>query len=212
MIIALTGYGQVGKDSVGRLLVEQHGFTRVAFADKLKELALKIDPLVEDHEHAPDYAPPLSGVVRECGWEKAKSYPFVREYLQRLGVAAREVLGPNVWVDAVVNDIWPGWLAGNNYVITDVRFLNEAARVRLDFQPDVRVVRVQRPGYGPLNGHVSETELDQIRVDHTLVNDGTIEDLERKVRTLVIDGTTVNDPPVPCSAGGSMPKRWRMIR
>ena len=40
MIIGLTGYAQAGKDSVANSLVQNYGYTRVAFADKIKELLL----------------------------------------------------------------------------------------------------------------------------------------------------------------------------
>ena len=39
MIIGLTGYKGSGKDTAASHLVEKYGFTRVAFADKLKKSA-----------------------------------------------------------------------------------------------------------------------------------------------------------------------------
>ena len=46
MIIGLTGYAQSGKDTVAKILIEQYGFTRVAFADKIRELLYEMDPPV----------------------------------------------------------------------------------------------------------------------------------------------------------------------
>ena len=48
MIIVLTGYARSGKDSVAKVLVEQYEFTRVAFADKIKDLLVEMDPILEN--------------------------------------------------------------------------------------------------------------------------------------------------------------------
>ena len=44
MILGLAGYGGSGKDAVASYLVEHHQFTRVAFADPIKEMALRQNP------------------------------------------------------------------------------------------------------------------------------------------------------------------------
>ena len=66
MIIGLTGFARSGKDSVAKVLVDQYGFTRVAFADKIRELLYEVNPIVNDSNFT------LQGVVNEFGWEDAK--------------------------------------------------------------------------------------------------------------------------------------------
>ena len=79
MLIGTTGRKQAGKDSFAARLVEAHGFTRVTFADPMREFALALDPLVDGHYR-------LSEIVRSLGWDVAKeSIPEVRRTLQRLG-------------------------------------------------------------------------------------------------------------------------------
>ena len=46
MIIALFGPPGAGKDTVGKILVEQYAYRRVAFADKVRELAAKVRELM----------------------------------------------------------------------------------------------------------------------------------------------------------------------
>lgn len=131
MLIGLHGAGGSGKDTVADYLVKQYGFKRVAFADKLKELALELNPYF-----ATLYSD-LKSLVEDNGWDIAKEssyrmlqgapweYP-VREYLQTLGVSMREVFGPDFWVDQVSEDVDGHWLEDYaNVVITDVRFPNE---------------------------------------------------------------------------------------
>jgi 50S ribosomal subunit-associated GTPase HflX len=46
MIIGLSGYAQVGKDTVANILVQHHGYKRVAFADKIRECLFALDPII----------------------------------------------------------------------------------------------------------------------------------------------------------------------
>ena len=91
MIIGLSGYAQSGKDTVAKTLVEQYGFTRVAFADKIRQLAQEVNPLVGDSIH-------LNELLDEYGWDVAKQNPYVRQFLQQLGVGARKLFGEEFWI------------------------------------------------------------------------------------------------------------------
>lgn len=180
MLIALTGYARAGKDTVGQILVDRHGFTRVSFADRLKAMSLRIDPILEiepDLDTAP-YKAKLSHIISLYGGlEQAKELTVVREWLQTLGVSARECIGADVWVNAALDNMPAG-----DVVITDCRFRNEATAV---VRRGGMVVRVTRPGVHAVNGHVSEHDLADWRVDGELHNAGTIEDLAGFVAVLV---------------------------
>ena len=171
-LIGLTGYARSGKDTVGGFLVRNHGFTRVSFADKLKDLAYRANPNVLWH----GTAWPLSKVVDGDGWEQAKTHPEVRRFLQQLGVAVRDVLGEDTWVDAAIGD-----LTADRVVVTDVRFRNEHDRI-VDLGGTV--YRVVRPGVEAVNGHVSETDLDDLDLP-VIPNVGTLDDLECACQAMI---------------------------
>lgn len=156
-IIGLSGYSGVGKDTVAKMLVPR-GYGQLAFADSIRALAFDLDPAVHDQ-------------VQMFGWDKAKQNDYVRRYLQKLGVTARKYLGPEVWVNAAMLRVG----ATGNYVITDVRFPNEARRIKT---MGGKVVRIDRPGVGPVNGHVTEVAMDEYdEFDEVIVNYGTPEQL-----------------------------------
>ena len=157
MLIGLTGYSRAGKDEVARILVERHGFSRLAFADGIKRfLELQLGGLA-------DFA--------DVDWDEMKKDPEWRELLQRTGVAMREVFGEDVLVDRM----HLGHAAAiSRCVITDVRFENEAAAIR---EYGGRIWRVSRPDVGALNGHVSEVGIDAILADQGIDNDGSLDDL-----------------------------------
>jgi hypothetical protein len=178
MIIGLAGYAQSGKDTVARYLVENYGFTRIAFADKIREFVYEVDPLVWGNSHTGGQT--IRDMVDEFGWDVAKQHAEVRRILQRTGVAARDVFGKDFWVNAALADAHKG----AKYVITDVRFKNEADAIN---DRDGQLVRVIRPGVEAVNGHISEHDLDDYDFDRVIKNQGTVADLELLVETMVND-------------------------
>ena len=134
----------------------------------------------------------------------------VREFLQRLGTEAmREGLHTNVWVNALFADYKAKWVpTGNaieedevslekeypNWIITDMRFPNEMEAVEKRHGITIRVVRPHGytdPNTGvykemPLSYHPSETSLDDAKFDYEIINDGTMEELVKKVREILV--------------------------
>lgn len=183
MILGLSGYARVGKDTVGSILVEQHGFKRVAFADALRKLALEINPLLGQGTLR------LADVVNAHDWEHAKTYfPETRIFLQRLGVAVRDEIHRDYWVNRALDKALE---SHRPVVITDVRFTNELKAIRKHFG---RVVRIERPGFGPANDHVSETELAGVEHDAVILNAGTVDELALQVAQVLDElGFTARD-------------------
>ena len=174
MIIGLTGYAQSGKDTVANILVNNYGYTRVAFADKIREFLYETNPMYDSVVGEPLF---VKAKVDRDGWEEAKKSPHIRRLLQTSGVAARKVFGENFWVQQALRDVH----FEGNYVITDVRFTNEADVIKK--YDNSQLWRVKRLGVEAVNSHVSEHELDGYPVDQIFINNTTIEDLELLVKT-----------------------------
>lgn len=173
MIIGLTGYAQSGKDTLAKILVEEYGYTRIAFADKIREFLYDMNPMVDNIHFEPIF---LKELVDRCGWDGAKRSPHVRRALQNAGVAARKTFGENHWVVEAFKDIDHS----KDYVVTDVRFKNEAEWI---YTFSGQLWRVERDGVGAVNAHVSESELTGYPVDQTFSNNGTVEDLADMIKT-----------------------------
>jgi hypothetical protein len=188
-VIAFSGYAGSGKDAVGRILVERHGYQRLAFADTLKNVLRDLDPITDDPHNGHTWRlhhdlEPWPGQTVDDPWALAKANLEVRELLQRLGIACRTHLGNDVWVDAVMRQIDADPTA--KYCLTDTRFPNEALAVT---RRGGQIWRIQRPGHGPVNGHVSETAIDAWAFDQRILNGGTLNDLADTVAYL-LDTTT----------------------
>lgn len=173
--IALCGKAGSGKDAVGKYLCEAHGYTRLAFADPLREMGLEVNPIIAHASGEPIH---LAHIIGVSGWETAKYvFPEVRRLLQQMGQTVRSI-DPDFWVRTLMAK---AAAAPGPIVVTDTRYRNEQlALVRDGFL----CVRVTRPGAG-LSGaagaHDSETELDGTYADYALCNDGTLETLRARV-------------------------------
>lgn len=181
-LIGLMGQKRSGKDTVATILIGE-GFTRFAFADPLREAALRANPII-GHFPLPGRLAPIHPVrlrdfVDAVGWEKAKEHPEVRRTLQELGLAIRQI-DPDFWLTATMRKV--AW--ESDVVITDVRFHNEAEEI-MDWGGVL--IRIDRPGLPDADRHVSENGWRDIDPDFVLDNAGTIEELREAV-LLTLDG------------------------
>lgn len=169
MAAVLIGFGhaaRVGKDSSARILVEEYGFTSMAFADALRSVAYESNPAVRR-------------LVDLEGWEVAKTvYPTVRQYLVDLGNACRRNIGCDIWVDAVFAKVD----SNRDFVITDVRYPNEVQRV---LGHGGLAVKVTRPGIEPMDNVADQALAGYCGWSTELINDGTLADLKVKVADLL---------------------------
>lgn len=176
MIIGLSGYAQSGKDTVAKFLVENHGFERVAFADPIRDLLYELNPIVGFEFDGGPWD--LKYIVDRDGWDEAKKDPEIRRLLQVLGVGARNIIDDSIWIIKALRTM----SGDGNYVITDVRFQNEAVTLRLSGQ-GAQIWRVERTGVNAVNDHVSEHDLDNWEFDSYIHNNSSLEDLEFAVKT-----------------------------
>ncbi|WP_369147052.1 hypothetical protein [Streptomyces sp. R44] len=179
MNIAIAGRARTGKDTIGRYLVESRGYRRVAFADALKEAALRIDPPVWITNHGDDFER-LSEVVGDWGWEKAKEGHEVRRFLQELGASMRAV-DPEIWIRAALKKVDEANEAGVPCVITDVRYINELDTLR---RLRWHTVHIDRPDV-PQLVHESEGAINPDDVHYMIRNVGTLNDLHRQVDVIL---------------------------
>jgi hypothetical protein len=173
-IIGISGYARVGKDTFADALVEHDGYVKRSFAEPLRQVLYAQNPLVSS-------SLTLAEVVDHIGWERAKDeHPEVRRLLQVLGTeAARTHLGDDVWVNAAVDALD---LKADRYVFADVRFPNEADAI---LQLGGIIVRIERSGVGPINGHATETAMDDYEFDYVIHNDGSIPELRQRAFDLI---------------------------
>lgn len=171
-LIGMTGYAGSGKDTAAEAM-QSDGWEVMGFADPMYKMSMVLDPLLFRYLVFPFR---LSRVVRRRGWTAAKRIPAVRRWLQRLGTeAGRDVLGEKVWVEAMEKR----WQPGGKYIVTNVRFENEAEAIR---RFGGKIIEVMRPGVGPANLHQSESVVE---ADASIANVGDVRHLHDRMREAV---------------------------
>lgn len=166
-LIGLTGYARSGKDTVATVLVERFGYTRIGFADAIRDFLIMVNPILHSGHR-------LNETVSMYGWEIAKGQDEVRRLLQETGTVARDMFGEDFWI----NQAFKKLDVAEKVVFTDVRFPNEATAIKM---LGGHVWRVERPGVNGINGHISESSMDNYTPDQLIVNSGSIEDLRMLV-------------------------------
>lgn len=156
MIIALTGLKRSGKSTAAKHLETKYGFIRINFKDAL---------LTELKQYFPDFLK-AEAEYHACTVDELleRKPGHIRQLLQNFGTELRRGEDPNYWIEKWNNKVYPG----ENIVVDDVRFLNEAEMVKENFGKIIRIVRL---GQESKDGHASETEMDKIEHDYIIVAD-----------------------------------------
>ena len=177
--VAFFGKAQSGKDTAGKRLVENWAFTRLAFADPLKRMALQINPYIPTGYGV---TVRLEALIADVGWDYAKTtYPEVRRILQNTGQTVREQ-DEDFWVRVLMDKVRAADRWNMPLVVTDCRYRNEAEALRA---AGFALVHIKRPDLMSTDAHASENELNDFPADETLINGGSVFDLHTAADSLV---------------------------
>jgi hypothetical protein len=177
-IIGISGRKYSGKDTLGEYLIQNHGYTRLAFADALKEATKCIFGFTDEQVY---------------GNKKEDIDPFwnisAREVLQHLGTNVfrnnmKELLpnvGTDLWIYVLKRKILQKLEEDPSakFVITDVRFPNE-----IEFIKSMNGITIKLKRDSEKNqfyNHESEMLIDNLVTDFEFDNNKTKEDLFNQV-------------------------------
>lgn len=168
MIIGLCGLKQSGKSTAARYLIQKRGFVRHSLADPLKKMLKVI------------------GLTDEQLWGGHKEVPIAlldgktpRHAMQTLGTEwGRNCISDDFWLR-----VWFETLPPGDVVCDDVRFENEADMIRRLGGVVVEIARPVLVEMPRADRHASE--LLGFTSDETILNLGTVEELEQDIAALV---------------------------
>ena len=171
MIVGLTGRARSGKSTAGVFIERNYGIPAVAFADPLKKAAMSMFGISEHMAYGAD------GYDRERIVE-----PWgisVREMLQKLGTdCARQVFFDDFWVRRLDAEVESNEEYSDGFVVTDVRFDNEAKWIK---DRGGVVLSLHRNSPEGVRAHKSEDGVSHEYIDKYIPNVSTIADLQRLV-------------------------------
>lgn len=186
MIIGICGKKRHGKNTVARIIQQYYGSYTIAYADPLKKVCMDLWGLSYNQLFGDE----LKEVV-DPRWGKSP-----RQIMQQLGEQGVRAIHPDTWTRLLIQNIKDAeagrmpWLHDIEaraflpaptdvklWCVADVRYPNEASTIR---QEGGVILKVIRPDIVSDDSHSSETSIDLIDADHTILNQG-IEQLEQEV-------------------------------
>ena len=173
-IVLLSGWAGSGKDAAASLLTDEMNFTRLAFADLLKEDVSEKSgiPLSAFHDPA----------------EKDKPIQHMYHVTPRQLLLAHALTvkanDPDIYSRKVASLVLA--LGHGRFIVSDWRYKREYEVLREKLGPDACIIRgrINRPGIAVLNDP-SEHDLDDESFDFTVTNDGCISDLRDRLKAAV---------------------------
>jgi len=196
MIVGLCGSIGNGKGSVADILVNKHGFMKESFANPVKDAVSIIFGWDRDLLEGETVQSRVYREQPDTYWSNAFNKEFTpRMALQLMGTeAGRDTFHPDLWIHALHKRCSPD----KNYVIADVRFPNEIKSIMANGGKVYRIKRGENPKWyetaldsnlnnNPLMAekypevHYSEWAWVGSELNGIIENNGTIEDLEKRV-------------------------------
>lgn len=202
MIIGICGFQSSGKDTIGDLLINEYGFCKLSFASILKDMISSMFGWSRDK---------LEGRTKEDRewreqidpwWSKTLNITELspRYMLQYFGTDLfRNHLHPDIWVKALEKQMIQLIETNKNIVITDCRFENE---INLIIRYGGKIIHIYRnlPEWFEnykmgldceeiKSLHISEITWIRSYVDYEVENNGTIEELYRKIKYILFKTT-----------------------
>jgi hypothetical protein len=194
MIIGICGLIGSGKGTVADILVNDYGYSKVSFADKLKDGVAQVFGWNRQMlEGDTDESRAWREQVDEF-WSKETGREITpRLVLQEFGTdCMRNGFFDGVWVSLLKKQLIEN--PNTNFVIPDVRFENEASMIseiggkvwRVRRGPDPVWFRMyQDLGVEPQDVHKSEWAWANVQIDTTIANDRSLFDLKNLVKDLL---------------------------
>lgn len=181
MIVAFVGKKGCGKTTIAKYLHDMFSFEILSFASPLKESAKIIFGLTDDQVYGSkkDVVDETLGITPRKILQVMGTELFqfdIHKHIPNIRIPNR-----NLWVMNMrkrirnINEYY-------QIVIDDLRFPHEAKMIK---EEGGYIVRIYRDDQNGDDKHASEKEMEEIKHDFYLVNNGTLNDLRSKVIKLL---------------------------
>jgi len=209
MIIGITGLINSGKDTIADYLTTFHGYKRLSFAASLKDAVAAVFNWDREMLEGTTKSSREWREQVDTWWAERLGIPHLtpRWILQYWGTdVCRNAFHNDIWVASVENKLRT---STDNIVLTDCRFYNEVGAIKNAGGITIRVERGLNPEWyshainfnkgenGNLGWAIGRHRLEQLGIhaseyssvgleyDYIIANDGTIDDLHKKIESII---------------------------
>lgn len=181
MLVIFVGKIGSGKTAAANIL-KKYSFEEETFAEPIKQFLLTIGFNYEDVYGSQEEKLKVNKFWNISGREFMQKFAtdIMRNQLKTV-LPNLELNGSTVWVRAMEKKILDN--PDKNIVIGDGRFPDEIMLIK---KYGGVVIKINRPSNSNNNfNHESESYFDSIQPDYEIINDGTFEDLENKIKNIL---------------------------
>lgn len=160
------------------------GWKQISFADKIKDITCIIIGCTREQLEDREFKEKELGEEWSYNeWYNESTYSVIkltpRKIMQIIGTDfGRQMIHSNIWINSTFNN----YKNSDNWIITDVRFPNEAKAIK---DKKGFLIRINRDSFKNFK-HLSEIALDNYQFDYIIDNNSTIEDLTVKVKEILL--------------------------
>lgn len=178
-LIGLYGYKNSGKSTIAKCLSEEYGYIELSFAAPLKDIVSIIYGFDRDMlEGDTNEKRKKKETIKDPIWGRT-----ARSALQYVGTEVfRNHHDKDTWALICKRKIVEHLSKGDNIVVSDVRFPNEADMIR---GLGGKLWKIHRTNLISKDFHISETAMNDYRYDEIFYNDEFIVDIPKKIKELL---------------------------
>jgi dephospho-CoA kinase len=185
-LVGICGEIGSGKTLVSDYLVNELKYDEYAFAKPLKDIAMAMG-----FTHTEVWGTQAQKLSKNKYWGIS-----AREFLQKFGTEIGRELMPGIIPNMDMGESGSPWIklfeiywkslierkgTSATLVVSDVRFVDEAKIVKQNSGVVIRLVRQKKDSSGAEHKHTSETNMNGIKPDYSVTNDGTKDELYKKI-------------------------------
>lgn len=171
-LISFSGYPRAGKDAASDLLVSRAKFIKTSMTTPIEQSLLRMNPWIVDYRE--NTIERFADLHEKLGYDGAREFEEVQRLIQVGTEVGRDVVGRNVWTDAVFKDVLKFRSLDRNVVVSNVEYADELALVRENGGVSVWI---ERRGTRPSTMPRGITTITAEDCDIVVVNSGNLKDL-----------------------------------
>ena len=173
MLIGVLGLKRSGKDTTADYIVKNYQFQKLTFAEPLKEACRILFNFDEEQL----YGSTKEDIDSRWGVSPRTVYQYIGTEIFRNNIQnIMPDIKNNFWVKLTIDNYNKN--KNKNTIISDVRFKNEIDAIRGE---GGIIIKIIRPENTNKDEHESEKNIMNLKGNYEIINDGTLEDLYRKI-------------------------------
>lgn len=179
MLFGILGRKSSGKDTTADYMCTKYDFNKLVLAQPLKDACKILFNFSDDqlYGNSKELIDPMWGTSPRIVFQYLGTDVFRRDIHKII-----PDINDNFWVNLMASRYLEMKKTNGSVVVSDLRFQNEIDKIH---ELGGIVIKIIRPSLSNVDVHESEKNIDLFDADYVITNDTTIDDLYRKIDTIM---------------------------